>query len=116
MRMWNVDTRTMCRQHLLGEHLEMHMFAGSLIKGANIEGYLNGLVETNKIAKRHKALVNEMKIRGYNHRSPLPQLPRINAGFVDNAANILELRRRCKECKRMQNIMARKVFNALSVN
>ena len=94
----------------------MHMFVGSLIKGTNIEGYLNGLVETGKIATRHNALVNEMKMRGYNHRSPLPKIPRINAGFVDNASNILELRKRCKECKRMQNIIARKVFNTLSVD
>ena len=26
MRMWMVNPRIMCRQHLLGEHVEIHMF------------------------------------------------------------------------------------------
>ncbi len=30
MRMWMVDTKKLCRQHLLAEHSEMHMFAGAL--------------------------------------------------------------------------------------
>jgi hypothetical protein len=71
MRMWNVKTKTMCRQHLLGEHLEMHMFAGCLNKGINIEGYLNGLVETDKLVERHRELVKEMRKRGYKHNSPI---------------------------------------------
>jgi Pyrimidine dimer DNA glycosylase len=30
MRMWLVDPRLMCSQHLLGEHVELHMLVGSL--------------------------------------------------------------------------------------
>jgi hypothetical protein len=30
MRMWMVPPKVMCRKHLLGEHVEIHMLAGSL--------------------------------------------------------------------------------------
>lgn len=30
MRMWMVDPKIMCRKHLLGEHLELHMLAGCI--------------------------------------------------------------------------------------
>lgn len=103
MRMWGVDTKKMCRQHLLGEHLEMHMFAGCLNKGINIEGYLNGLVETDKLVERHRELAREMKKRGYTHSSPFPKIPKIKAGFIDKSLNLLELRRRCKECRKLQD-------------
>ena len=32
MRMWLVPPQLMCDQHLLGEHLEMHMFIGTIRK------------------------------------------------------------------------------------
>jgi hypothetical protein len=37
--MWMVDPRQMCRQHLLGEHNELHMFAGTMRKGIGLAGY-----------------------------------------------------------------------------
>jgi hypothetical protein len=50
VRMWGIDERFMCRQQLLGEHVEMHMIAGSIKRGKSIEGYtLNGLIETSRI-------------------------------------------------------------------
>ena len=33
MRMWLVNPALLCRQHLLGEHVEMHMFAGHILEG-----------------------------------------------------------------------------------
>ena len=30
MRQWMVDPRLLCRKHLLGEHVENHMFIGTL--------------------------------------------------------------------------------------
>ncbi len=52
VRMWGIDERFMCRQQLLGEHVEMHMIAGSIKRGKSIEGYtLNGLIETSRIQK-----------------------------------------------------------------
>ena len=40
MRMWMLPTAGMCRKHLLGEHVELHMLLGSLRRGKNIEGFL----------------------------------------------------------------------------
>lgn len=72
MRMWGVSPNMLCREHLLGEHLEMHMFAGSIKKGISMKGYVdNNLLEPRKIKERHDALAEEMLIRGYKHRSPL---------------------------------------------
>jgi len=49
------------------------MFAGTLLKGRSIQGYLErGLVVPNLIRLRHDELVAEMKQRGMNHKSPPP--------------------------------------------
>ena len=104
MRMWNVDTKLMCRKHLLGEHVEMHMFVGTINEGKNIQGYLdNELIETGNIQKRHEKLVKEMKKRGYKHNSPLVFETEDSAGFVDKENNLIVLRSRCKECRRLQD-------------
>lgn len=42
MRMWMLPPETMCRKHLLGEHVELHMLLGSLRRGKNIDGFLAG--------------------------------------------------------------------------
>ena len=84
--MWKVNPELMCRKHLLGEHLEMHMFIGCLLKGKNIQGYINkGLIEVDKIRERHEQLKEEMEKRGYVHNSPLKYFPVfiLNNGKVD---------------------------------
>lgn len=100
MRMWNVDPKLMCRKHLLGEHVEMHMFAGSILKNKSIQGYLDkGLVEVHRIAQRHDELAAEMERRGFRHCSPMiDDCPSFKAGSVDPQANLLELARRCPDC------------------
>ncbi len=100
MRMWNVDPRLMCRKHLLGEHVEMHMFAGTLAKGVSIKGYLDGgLVEVDRIRIRHDELAAEMERRGYKHSSPLrDDCPSFCAGRVNADENLAELARRCPQC------------------
>jgi hypothetical protein len=103
MRMWNTKTSEMCNRHLLGEHVEMHMFVGTLNKEKSINGYLNkGLVEVHKIKKRHEELVNEMERRGFNHKSILPEYRYKKVGSVNVRENKKELARRCKNCKKMQ--------------
>ena len=53
VRMWNVSPDVMCRQHLLGEHVEMHMVVGSINRGKSITGYTsNGLLDTRHIQHR----------------------------------------------------------------
>jgi len=62
----------MCRQHLLGEHNECHMFLGSLRKQINMQGYFtNDLFEPKSLQNRHDLLAKELTKRGYKHNSPL---------------------------------------------
>ena len=103
MRMWMVDPKILCRKHLLGEHVELHMFVGTIQKGVSLDGYVSrGLVDTSKIASRHETLVEEMIARGYNHQSPLPYVDTLGIGKVDAIASAVELRRRCPDCAKLQ--------------
>jgi hypothetical protein len=48
--MWGINPKKLCNQHLLGEHLEMHMFVGCIKKGISLKGYYeNKLVRTDLI-------------------------------------------------------------------
>lgn len=100
MRMWNVDPSKMCRKHLLGEHVECHMFAGTLNKGISVLGYLDkGLLQIDLLRQRHDELVAEMTKRGYSHNKELPIFKERIVGFVDTVASERELKRRCKDCQ-----------------
>ena len=110
MRMWLVPPSHMCRKHLLGEHVELHMLLGSLKKGKSITGFLSGgLVDPCRMYERHGELVREMERRGYAHHSPLKEEECAEAlrnydcstARIDVTANALELRRRCRECARL---------------
>ena len=75
MRIWDVPPRTLCRQHLLGEHRELHAIWAILTE--NRRGY-RAHPETRRwegklraLYRRHERLVREMAARGYHHRSPL---------------------------------------------
>ena len=70
-RMWMVNTEIMCRQHLLGEHKELHQLRGQLKKRYGVNKYIeNNCLEITSIITRHDQLVQEMLRRGYNHKSP----------------------------------------------
>lgn len=102
MRMWMVDPRIMCRQHLLGEHAEIHMFIGTINRKKSVKGYLEkGLLEIHNLYNRHEELVKEMKRRGYNHYSEVDGKWKSveKAGFVNRDRNIDELINRCSKCK-----------------
>jgi hypothetical protein len=110
MRQWLVDPAIMCRKHLLGEHVEHHMFMGSMNKGINVGGYIrNNLLEIPSLASRHEALVKEMQARGYNHHSPLAEehvrehceyYPEEQVAYViDREAAHADLLSRCPECR-----------------
>ena len=99
MRMWMVDPRILCNRHLLGEHVELHMFVGTINHNINLTGYgRNGLVEVHNIKSRHEELVKEMKMRGINHKSPLPSFREFQFGKVNKSKNIKELADRCENC------------------
>jgi hypothetical protein len=75
MRIWNISTEKLCRQHLLGEHRELH--AMWVVITQNKKGYSKHLETIRWIGKlkamyiRHEEQVEEMRHRGYNHQSPL---------------------------------------------
>jgi hypothetical protein len=76
MRIWDLAPERLCRQHLLGEHRELHALWVILTKDkkgfarhpetARWRGKLKALYQ------RHELLVAEMARRGYRHQTPLP--------------------------------------------
>lgn len=77
MRIWDIQPKYLCQQHLLGEHRELHAVWTVITK--NKKGYSQHPETKRWIGKlaalyhRHKQLVREMEKRGYNHQSPLPE-------------------------------------------
>jgi len=75
MRIWDIDPKLLCRQHLLGEHRELHALWTILTE--NKKGYRQHPETKRWVGKlaalytRHERLVKEMERRGYNHQSPL---------------------------------------------
>ena len=102
MRMWMVDPKYLCKKHLLGEHVECHMFVGTILKNKSLKGYKkNKLVEVHNLKKRHNQLVEEMIRRGMNHQSPLKEFEEFEYGEVDKIENLKELTKRCSRCKEL---------------
>lgn len=100
MRIWGIDPKLLCRQHLLGEHRELHTMVGSIRKGISLTKYLEtGLIDTRMIKSRHTVIVGEMERRGYQHKSSLTYQDKIKSGFIDLGVNIQDLIDRCPRCR-----------------
>ncbi len=75
MRIWDIEPRFLCRNHLLGEHRELHALWTVITQ--NKTGYahhpetLRWKGKLKALFIRHSELAEEMKKRGYVHRSPL---------------------------------------------
>ena len=75
MRIWDISPKKLCRNHLLGEHRELHAIWSVLVNGK--KGYarhpetLRWRGKLKALYVRHQALVSEMAARGYRHGSPL---------------------------------------------
>ena len=92
MRIWDIPPSRLCREHLLGEHRELHAIWSILVH--NKKGYSRHpetLRWRGKLAAlylRHGKLVYEMKRRGYVHKSPLDSKlakgNKIQNAFVDS--------------------------------
>jgi hypothetical protein len=100
----------MCNKHLLGEHVEHHMFVGSINKHKSIKGFIeNNLLEPKSLITRHDEIVKEMKSRGMNHKSDLPEIDwdyLESTGFLNHKIDIkkseIDLFSRCEECKKQK--------------
>jgi hypothetical protein len=75
VRIWDLTPRRLCREHLLGEHRELHAVWSVLTSGKT--GYsrhpetLRWKGRLKALFLRHEVLVAEMARRGYRHFSPL---------------------------------------------
>jgi len=115
MRMFMCSTKWMCNQHLLGEHRELHAIVGILHKGISIAGYIDSnCIEVSAIYDRHNAIVDELIIRGYKHKTPMLQseivfehLPIPHQEYkIDRKKSAADLFARCRECAKRCEIYA----------
>ncbi len=101
MRIWDLEPERLCRQHLLGEHRELHALWVILTQDkpgfsrhpetARWRGKLKALY------RRHESLVAEMGRRGYRHATPLPAAQATGLGrqeeYKDSPAAQVEILR-----------------------
>lgn len=75
MRIWDLPPRKLCKNHLLGEHRELHAIWNILTKKK--KGYskhpevLRWKGKLKALYLKHEEIVKEMLRRGWNHKSPL---------------------------------------------
>jgi hypothetical protein len=105
VRIWDIAPELLCRNHLLGEHRELHAIWSILTK--NKTGYsrhpevLRWKGKLRALYLRHERLVNEMAERRYAHRSSLDSglaegLARQRSFVEPRSAQIRKLR--AKKC------------------
>ena len=106
-----IKPKLLCRQHLLGEHFEIHKAVGNLKHTGKWTNSLTkkGFLEPQNFLKRHDKLVKEMKKRNMNHNSLLDITKvKLNKGKVDILKSKEDLISRCIQCK--QNILSQKAI------
>lgn len=107
MRIWDVDPKILCRQHLLGEHRELHGLWNILTKHGGVGGYarhpetLRWVGREQALYLRHEVLAAEIGRRGYKHRSPIDERLAVGSAvqdtFIDTPEEQLEILR-SKSC------------------
>jgi hypothetical protein len=104
MRIWDVPCSELDRQHLLGEHRELHAIWNIITQGKR--GYANHPEvkrwrgHINALSLRHTEQIGQMSVRGYNHNSPLMWVEGLQGGSLDKPkpiTPIAEQRRILKE-------------------
>ena len=106
MRIWDISPIKLCREHLLGEHRELHAIWTVITE--NKKGYskhpetIRWIGKLGALYLRHELLVKEMKRRGYNHLSPLDKKNATGKSkqdvFVDSPGKQIQILRQ-KRCK-----------------
>lgn len=87
MRIWDLEPAVLCKNHLLGEHRELH--ALWTIISQNKKGYskhpetLRWVGKLKALYLRHESLVKEMQNRGYKHLSPLDKTLAVGSAIQD---------------------------------
>jgi len=105
MRIWDLPPAILCRNHLLGEHRELHCIWNVITKGR--KGYSrhpetlrwNGKLKA--LYLRHDKLVEEIVRRGYKHNSPIDKELTTGSDIQDVYVDSIERQRellRIKGC------------------
>jgi len=111
MRMWMIEPRFLCNQHLLGEHGEIHKHRHNFEKQHKMTKRIFPVtqIEPSRMGERHDELAHEMTIRGMNHQSPFIQ-PSISYlpldqqhATVNPIVSIKDLWARCELCRERMN-------------
>ena len=108
MRVWDIPPKQLCKNHLLGEHREVHAIWAVITNKK--KGYSKHPETKRWVGKlpalyqRHEKLVIEMKYRGYSHNSPLEKKLAIGKimqkDFVNTIPEQIEiLKNKNCECK-----------------
>ena len=75
MRIWDIPTKKLCRNHLLGEHRELHAIWSVITekkKGYSLHPEtIRWRGRLHALYIRHEEQTSEMLRRGYSHNSPL---------------------------------------------
>jgi hypothetical protein len=106
VRIWDVPPERLCRNHLLGEHSELHGVWSTITQGKRGYAYhpevLRWEGKLKALYLKHQEIVQEMERRGFNHNSPLdPELATGSAhqdAFVDSPDEQIEILRE-KGCR-----------------
>lgn len=107
MRIWDIQPSLLCRQHLLGEHRELHALWTVITQDK--KGYSQHPETKRWVGKlkalynRHEALVEEMEKRGYRHGTPLDATKATDLDQQDQFIHTIEeqmeiLRKKGCEC------------------
>ncbi|ACB84468.1 pyrimidine dimer DNA glycosylase/endonuclease V [Natranaerobius thermophilus] len=105
MRIWDIQPHFLCRKHLLGEHRELHALWNILTQGK--KGYQNHpetcrwKEKLRALYNRHEQLVQELKARGYQHKSPLNSELATGQDFQDEYIDSIEVQKQIlkdKDC------------------
>lgn len=94
MRVWDIPPKKLCRNHLLGEHRELHAIWAVLTE--NKKGYslhpetIRWKGKLKALYLIHDRLVEEMNRRGYNHHSPLDKRKATGLAYQTNFVDSVE--------------------------
>lgn len=105
-RQWLAEPTKMCRQHLLGEHFETHMFQSKMYKGYSLTGFRTSSMFFGAlfIQNRHNALATLIA----GHKTPLiidnfiqEKYPYIEPSTADIVKSMNDLLTRCEKCREL---------------
>jgi hypothetical protein len=94
MRIWDISVEKLCKNHLLGEHSELHAIWSVITKEKS--GYSNHPEvirwkgKLKALYLKHEEIVNEMKKRGFSHRSSLDIKLATGKDMQDEFVNTIE--------------------------